>query len=78
MSDSTQQTTIFGARIICFACGARQWPDDPSFPESFDLIKTADGWLCERHPERGPRVAANAPSNPSNRPILNSRAPDRP
>jgi hypothetical protein len=71
-----QTHTTFGAIIICFVCGARPWPADTSIPESFDLIRTADGWVCERHPERGPRVAATAPTpNPTS---LNSRAPQRP
>jgi hypothetical protein len=72
----SQTGTTFGAGIICSACGARPWPTDPSIPESFDLIRTPGGWLCERHPERGPRAAAAAPSQSSNSTTLNSRAPN--
>jgi hypothetical protein len=43
--------------IVCSICGARPWPADTSIPQSLDLLLTADGWVCERHP----RAAAVSP-----------------
>lgn len=59
-------STIYGAGIVCQACGARPWgdPDDPGVRSSFDLLRVSGVWCCERHrpdpaakEERAPRAS---------------------